>query len=51
MRRPTRAEVEAVNRLLYEELEAFRDRLNALLDDEGDDAGTRDAKPEPTEDS
>lgn len=39
MWRPTRAEVEAVNRMLYEELQAVRDRLNALLEDDGEGSG------------
>jgi len=39
MWRPTRAEVEAINRMLYEELQAVRDRLNALLEDDGEESG------------
>ncbi|HKV43603.1 MAG TPA: hypothetical protein VJT32_02830 [bacterium] len=39
MWRPTRAEVEAINRLLYEEMQAIRDRLNTLLDDGEEDPG------------
>ena len=50
MWRPTRAEVEAVNRMLYEELQAIRDRLNDLLDEGDDEAGAMGDKPEPTED-
>lgn len=39
MWRPTRAEVEAINRLLYEELQAIRDRLNTLLEEGGGESG------------
>lgn len=50
MRRPSRTELEAENLVLYQELEAIRDRLDALLEesdtdpddnDEFEDGGSR----------
>ncbi len=38
MRRPTRAELEAENAVLYDELLSIRERLEAFFEDEDDDA-------------
>ncbi len=54
-RRPTRAELEAENVVLFEELVAIRDRLDAFLSEddglEDEEGATADPEPEhqPTE--